>query len=308
MFKSFPYGSFLYERSLVNRLLKQSSLTIVGISGYVPFYNNAPTVLAAIDSLRQQQPPLDEVFAIDDGSTDLGSDLLESAGVRVLKQPVNRGRGAVRKLAMEVARHQFVLCCDASNILPADFAARTLPWFEDPRVAAVVGLITDPNPRGVVSRWRARNLFKAGIPRRVSKGAAFITFGTMVRSSAVAAVGGYDASLRHSEDAELGYRLAAADFETIGDPTLQVYCNIQNSLPGVLERYWRWYAGKDEIFGVKVYFKLVWFSVRTMAWEDLKAGEPLTCLISLLLPHYQCWRFLNRQWNRVHCSLDGIKH
>ena len=279
----------------------------MGISGYVPFYNNAPTVLAAVDSLRQQQPPLDEVFAINDGSTDRSTDVLEAAGVRVLQQTQNLGRGAARNLAMEVARHQFVVCCDATNTLPADFAARAMPWFEDPEVAAVVGLITDPNPRGVVSRWRARNLFKAGIPRSASKGASFITFGTMVRSSAVKAVGGYDSSLRHSEDAELGNRLAAADFETIGDPSLHVYCNILNSLPEVLERYWRWYAGKDELFGVKAYCKLVWFSVRTMAWGDLRAGEPLTCLISLLLPHYQCWRFLNRKWHSSQGLLEGIR-
>lgn len=264
----------------------------MGISGYVPFYNNAQTVLAAVDSLRNQQPPLDEVFAIDDGSTDHSADLLEKAGVRVLKQPANLGRGAARGLAMEVALHEFVLCCDATNMLPADFAARALPWFGDPKVAAVVGLITDPNPRGVVSRWRARNLFKAGVPRSASKGAPFITFGAMVRSSAVAAVGGYDSSLRHSEDAELGSRLEGASFDVVGDPSLKVFCNIRNSLPQVLERYWRWYAGKDELFSLKIYFKRVLFSIRNMAWGDLQAGEPLTCLISLLLPHYQLWRDL----------------
>lgn len=267
----------------------------MGISGYVPFYNNAQTVLAAVDSLRNQQPPLDEVFAIDDGSTDRSADLLEAAGVRVLKQQINLGRGAARRLAMEVALHEFVLCCDATNRLPADFAARALPWFGDPKVAAVVGLITDPNPRGVVSRWRVRNLFKAGVPRSASKGASFITFGAMVRSSAVAAVGGYDASLRHSEDAELGIRLEGASFDVVGDPSLEVFCNIRNSLPQVLERYWRWYAGKDEFFSMKIYLKLILFSMKTMAWADLRAGEPLTCIISLLLPHYQCWKFLKKK-------------
>ena len=196
---------------------------------------------------------------------------------------------------MEVALHEFVLCCDATNMLPADFAARALPWFKDPKAAAVVGLITDPNPRGVVSRWRARNLFRAGVPRRASKGVPFITFGTMVRSSAVAAVGGYDASLRHSEDAELGCRLAAAGVEIIGDPSLHIYCNIQNTLPEVLERYWRWNAGKDENFCWKNYVKIIKYSICLMAYQDLKAGDPLACGISLLLPHYQLWRYLRKK-------------
>ena len=268
----------------------------MGISGYVPFFNNASTVLAAVDSLRYQRPALDEVFAIDDGSSDESVALLEAAGVLVLRQPANLGRGAARQLAMNVAQHEFVLCCDATNILPVDFAARALPWFEDNQVAAVVGLITDTNPQGIVSKWRARNLFKADVQRFVSAGAPFITFGTMVRSSAVAAVGGFDPSLRHSEDAELNDRLVAGNYDVIEDPSLKVFCNIRNTLPEVLERYWRWYAGKDELFGLKTYFKMTWFSVRTMAWEDLRAGQPLASLISLLIPHYHCMKFLLKKF------------
>lgn len=264
----------------------------MGISGYVPFYNNATTVLAAVDSLRRQQPALDEIFTIDDGSTDGGADLLEAAGVRVFRQPGNLGRGAARRLAMQSAKHEFVLCCDATNKLPSDFAARALRWFENSNVAAVVGLITDVNPRGVVSRWRARNLFKVGVLRSSSMSAPFVTYGAMVRSSAIACVGGYDASLRHTEDAELGCRLAASNYNVVFDPLLQVHCNNQNSLAEVLERYWRWYAGKDESFGLMLYLKLIKIYVFRMAWEDLKSGDPLSCGISLLLPHYQLWRFV----------------
>jgi peptidoglycan-N-acetylglucosamine deacetylase len=264
----------------------------VGISGYVPFYNNATTVLAAVDSLRRQQPALDEIFAIDDGSTDGGADLLEAVGVRVFRQPSNLGRGAARRLAMQLAKHEFVICCDATNKLPSDFAVRALHWFGNSNVAAVVGLITDTNPRGVVSRWRARNLFKVGVPRSSSMSAPFVTYGAMVRSSAIAGVGGYDASLRHTEDAELGSRLAALNYNVVFDPLLQVYCNKQNSLAEVLERYWRWYAGKDESFGLILYLKLIKYFAFRMAWEDLKSGDPLSCGISLLLPHYQLWRFL----------------
>lgn len=267
----------------------------MGISGYVPFFNNASTVLAAVDSLRCQCPALDEVFAIDDGSTDQSAALLEAAGVRVLRQPANLGRGAARRLAMDVALHDFVICCDATNKLSADFAARALPWFEDRKVAAVVGLITDPNPRGVVSRWRARNLFKAGERRFASKSAPLITFGTIVRSSAIAAVGGYDPNLRHTEDAELGQRLELADYEVIEDPSLYVFCNIQNTLAEVLERYWRWYAGKDEVFCINTYLKMLNYTARTMAWGDLKAGDPLSCVISLILPHYQLWRSIKKK-------------
>lgn len=267
----------------------------MGISGYVPFYNNAATVLAAVDSLRQQEPPLDEVFAINDGSFDNSNQLLIDAGVKVVQQPGNLGRGAARKRAMEVAQNEFVLCCDATNTLPTDFAIRALRWFDDPKIAAVFGLITDPNPQGPVSRWRARKLFKADVAHHASKGDLLITFGTMVRASLVAEVGGFDARLRHTEDFELGKRLARSSYGVISDPCLPVFCNARNNLGEVLERFWRWHVGKDEQFNINSYLKMLKFSIKAMAWEDLQAGDPLACGISLLLPHYQLWKFVQKK-------------
>lgn len=266
------------------------------ISGYVPFYNNAATVVAAVESLQRQQPPLDEVFAIDDGSTDNGIALLETTGVRVLRQPSNLGRGAARARAMREARHALVLCCDATNILPPTFAAEAQRWFDQTDLAAVFGLIKDPRPVGTVARWRARHLFKAGARHTISHRAPLITFGTMIRAAAAAQVGGYLPALRHSEDLDLGQRLLAAGYDVVADPNLSVFTNIHNTLPQVLERYWRWYAGKDETYGFRAYLKGVSYAVRGMAVEDLRAGDPLASGISLMVPHYQLWRYAKRRF------------
>jgi GT2 family glycosyltransferase len=266
----------------------------LSISGYVPFFNNGATVLQAVDSLRGQEPPFLEVFALDDGSTDGGADKLVGAGVRVIRQPRNLGRGAARHRAMQEARGEFVLCCDATNTLPPDFAAASLRWFDDPKVAAVFGLIADPTPRGAVGRWRARHLFKADAAHAVTHNARLITYGTMVRASHVRSVGGFSEALRHSEDDDLGRRLLEAGFDVVCDPALRVCANIDNTLGQVLERYWRWYAGREESFGLRAYLRSVWYSLRTMAWSDLRQGDPLAGGISLLVPHYQLIKRLGR--------------
>jgi GT2 family glycosyltransferase len=260
------------------------------LSAYLPFYNNQDSVLAALYSLDQQQVRLDELFAIDDGSTDGGADLVEANGFRCLRQPANLGRGAARHRAMLEATAELVVCCDATNILPPDFVRRLLPWFDDPKVAAVYGRIQDPEPRGAVGRWRARHLFKQEHPMQVRHHAPLITYGTLVRRSAVLEVGNYDPALRHSEDAELGERLLVAGYDVIFDPSVPVICNVQNSLGQVLERYWRWYAGKDERISWRGYWRNVVYSIKGMAWQDLKAGDPAAALISLLCPHYQFWK------------------
>lgn len=279
------------EFSLSNRYTEMP----LRISGYVPFYNNRTTVLAALQSVADQDLELMECFALDDGSTDGGAELLESSGFRCLRQPANQGRGAARHRAMLEVDGDIVVCCDATNILPSDFVSQLLPWFDDPRVAAVYGWIQDPLPRGAISRWRARHLFKAHHCMTVLHQAPLITYGTLVRKSAVLAVGNFNPEMRHTEDADLGERLIAAGYDIVFDPSSPVLCNVQNTLWKVLERYWRWHAGAYEAVSWRLYLKNIVFSLKCMVWVDLCRRDPICGLISLICPHYQHWRsFLKR--------------
>lgn len=259
------------------------------VSGYVPFYNNRQTILSALQSLSDQGFQLIEIFGLDDGSTDGGSQLLEASGFRCIHQPTNLGRGAARNHAILVAKGEIVTCCDATNILPTDFVKRLLHWFDDPNVAAVYGRIQDPNPNGVVARWRSRHLFKAGCTMEVSHQAPLITYGTLMRRSAVLNVGNFNRALRHSEDKELGDRLLATGYDIVFDPSVPVICNVNNSVLQVLERYWRWHAGADETVSLKSYWRNLIYSLKVMAVHDLRAGDPCSVLISLLCPHAQFW-------------------
>jgi cellulose synthase/poly-beta-1,6-N-acetylglucosamine synthase-like glycosyltransferase len=193
---------------------------------------------------------------------------------------------------MKEARGDLVVCCDATNVLPPEFVSKMLPWFDDPKVAATYGRIEDPHPAGALGRWRARHLFKGGHEMQVTQKAQLITYGTIVRRSAVLQVGNYDARLRHSEDAELGTRLLAAGYDIVCDPRVSVFCNIQNSLPEVLERYWRWYAGHDCPVSWSGYARDVVYSLKGMAVQDLKKGDLGAAIISLICPHYRFWRTL----------------
>ena len=260
------------------------------ISAYVPCFNNASAVSDTVQSLLAQNCPILDVFAVDDGSTDESGEMLKTKGVRVIGQPFNMGRGSTRHRAMSEAKSELVVCCDATNVLPPDFVRQLLPWFEDPKIVAVYGRIQDPRPRGAVSRWRSRHLFKMSHAFTVRHYAPLITYGTMMRRSAVLEVGNFDPTLRHSEDAELGERLLAAGYDIVFDPSVPVHCNVRNTLGQVLERYWRWYAGPKEEVTWRGYGRSVVYSIRGMAWQDLKAGDPIAALISLFCPHYQFWK------------------
>jgi GT2 family glycosyltransferase len=261
----------------------------VQVSAYIPTYNSRTTIEAAIQSLRTQSQAIDDLYIVDNGSTDGSVEIAESMGVRVIRLPAGGGRGRSRARAMEEARHPLVLCCDSSVKLPPDFVSKAVHGFEDDAVAAVCGRISQEAARTAADRWRARHLFRTDQRTEVLDSASFTTGGAMVRAAAVREVGGYDARLAHGEDADLGRRLLERGYKVIFDPALTYWQCGSNTAGQVLERYWRWNRGRGRM-DFLTYLRQIKFSVTVMAREDMATADIGAALISLISPHYQFWK------------------
>ena len=109
------------------------------VSAYIPCFNNRATLAEVIASVRGQTAPVGQIVVIDDGSNDGSAREAETAGANVVVQPSNLGRGPARRRGMEATSAPFVACCDATNVLPPDFIARSLKWFARADVAATDG-------------------------------------------------------------------------------------------------------------------------------------------------------------------------
>jgi glycosyltransferase involved in cell wall biosynthesis len=262
----------------------------VKVSAYIPCYNNSATLEQAISSILKQSIPVAELFILDDASTDSSLEIAAKLGVRVVRNSKNLGRGAVRARAFEIAQYDLVLSCDATNSLSTDFLERACSSMECNQVAGVFGRIVQEPGGSVLERWRGRHLFKTNADFILDRHASLATGGVLMRRSIVLNAGNFDPKLRHSEDADLGRRVLASGFEIIFDPGLTVSALGGNDLNQLLERYWRWNAGKDERVDWRGYFKQIVYSIRVMAAEDAKEGDLLSVPISLLSPHYQFWR------------------
>jgi glycosyltransferase involved in cell wall biosynthesis len=274
----------------------------VKISAYIPVYNNASTLAAALESLRSQTHPIDEILVIDDGSRDDSASIATRMKARLIRLERNLGRGAARARAMLEAQNELVLCCDGTNTLAKDFTERALSHFQNSRVAAVFGRLIQPPPRNCVERWRGRHLFRVGDTPRLKHEASLITFGTIMRRGVVLEVGNYDTLLRHSEDRELGARLLKAGLDVVHDPSLMIVSQARNTLTQVLERYWRWHAGYEgKPQSVRDYLRQIGYSIRVMARLDLVQGDPLSVPISLACPHLQ---FLTSHLRPNHAKAD----
>ena len=130
------------------------------VSGFIPCFNNAGTILEAIEGMLSQSISLEEIYVVDDGSSDDSVSHVRKAGIEVLENNRNLGRGATRRVGMKRANNNFVLCCDATNRLESDFLKKALRHFENKTIASVSGRIVGGAPKTSVDRWRGRHLFK----------------------------------------------------------------------------------------------------------------------------------------------------
>lgn len=260
------------------------------IAGCVPAYNNESTIAAAIASLKAQTIPLDDIFVVDDGSTDSTAKVAMEAGARVVSMESNQGRGAARAKAIEETQADLLLSVDGTNALAPDFLAKSLPWFEDSSVAAVYGRITQSSPKTSVDRWRGRHLYKldevpgSGVSEHLS------SWGFAQRVALIAAIGNFNSSCRHSEDAELGKRLSSRGYKIIYEPQAILTTLTSNTLKQVFERYWRWNQATDGKSSLRSFAKFWWYSLKVLALRDVKRGDLLSALYSALLPYYCAYR------------------
>ena len=153
----------------------------------------------------------------------------------------------------------------------------------------------------VADRWRERHLFQSSLTLEVRHHASLATGCSLVRKSAVEEVGGFNATLRAGEDADLGNRLLAAGFDVIFDPRLNATSVLSNSVMEVLERYARWNTLRR--MTVQGYLRQLNYALKVMVEKDLRARDPLGACISLLAPHYQFWKgLLSGEFNMTSCD------
>lgn len=108
------------------------------LSIVVPAYNEAASIGASLERIRSWAGEAGrriEILVVDDGSKDNTSDAVadfarRAKSTRVLRQNVNRGKGAAVRRGMLEARASLVLFCDADLSAPIEEVDRLIPFIE----------------------------------------------------------------------------------------------------------------------------------------------------------------------------------
>lgn len=200
------------------------------LSVIVPFHKNVAQLrlcLTAVETAVRALPPqlqLADLIVAADGAVDDPTQVASEAGARLLVIEGPRGPAVARSRAATTAGGDVLVFVDADVVVHADALGRLGGLFvAQPDLGAAFGAYDeDPADPGFVSR--CRNLGHAFIHKRSNRDAHTFWAGLgAVRARVFAAVGGFDERFTQPsvEDIDLGYRIHAAGYRIVLDPTIQ---------------------------------------------------------------------------------------
>ncbi len=122
-------------------------LPFVDLSIVVPAYNEEhrlPPTLAKLQAFLETQPLRYEIVVVDDGSKDGTCRVVEDTmatmpGLRLVRQPQNRGKGAAVRRGMLEARGQIRVMCDADGSMPAEELPKLLAPIVSCKASIAIG-------------------------------------------------------------------------------------------------------------------------------------------------------------------------
>jgi len=191
-----------------------------GVTVIMPCFNVEEWVGKAVASVFAQEHRPIELVVIDDGSTDGTLSLLRSLAsnapvpMQVIAMP-NSGAGAARNAGVAASRGQYIQFLDADDVLGPGKIARQVALATASGADVVIGayreLEHDGRLRGVVPPWPG-DPWEGLIRTRLGT-----TSANLFSRQAVQDAGGWDQSLRSSQDYELLFRMLKRGAAVVND-------------------------------------------------------------------------------------------
>lgn len=232
-------------------LKEEEALPLVSI--LVPCYNEEKVIKASLESLMRLSYPRYEIIVIDDGSTDetylIAKNMEYSDGQKSLKAYTkpNSGKAHALNFGIEKARGELFLAVDADSKISIDALELMVPYFDDPKIAAVAGSVYVTNTDNLWTKLQALEYIQ-GL-NLVRNGQAYFKLVNIIpgpigmfRKKRVQEIGKYTDDT-YAEDCDLTLRLIEAGYRIDYEIDAISYTEAPESLLDLLKQRYRWTRG-----------------------------------------------------------------
>jgi glycosyltransferase involved in cell wall biosynthesis len=198
------------------------------ISVVIPLYNGRDFIAEAIESVVAQTLSPLEVIVVDDGSSDGSGEIAGAVDapfpIKVLRQ-ANRGQSAARNEGVRHASGEYVAFLDQDDLWrPVHLELLAAPMAGAPDVGWVYGDFDEVDgegrlvSRGFIDQSGAQHP-KQSLAQCLVSDLMILPSASLMRKSALLAIGGFDEDLCGYEDDELFLRMFRADWRNVFVPT-----------------------------------------------------------------------------------------
>ncbi len=217
------------------------------VSLIIPAYNEGEHITETIRAVKalSYPPELFEILVVDDGSTDDTAEKAKTGGVRVITKE-NSGKASALNRGIEEAGGEIIGCIDADSYPDEDALLKMIPYFKDPKVAAVTSSILVKDPENFLQRLQDLEYILIAWGRKLMDylDSVYVTPGplSLYRRNVLKRVGGFDERVL-TEDIEIAWRLQREGYKIRMALPARVYTNVPKSLREWWNQRLRWDIG-----------------------------------------------------------------
>ena len=217
------------------------------VSFLVPVYNDGATVVDTLESIRCVAGSRTDIVVIDDASTDDTYQRLcryaQGSGIRVLRNPHNRGKSNSLNDAVRFARHEILLFVDADVVVNESAFRGVLARLGNERVGAVSWPYAPCNGGFIPVMLHIEYNMLALVQGAYNLTSAMSLWGGFlaVRRKAFAAAGGFSVDAI-TEDMDLAFKLDRLGWK-VEQSFVAVATHVPDSVPDWYRQKLRWYTG-----------------------------------------------------------------
>ncbi len=255
------------------------------VSLILPAYNEEAVIIPSLKGMLEQTYPNYEIIVMDDGSTDRTYELAKAfefeEGERSLRVLTKKNGGKSRALnyAIERAKGELIMSCDADSKLSPDAIELMVRHFEDPTIGAVAGSVYVSNRVNIWTKLQALEYIQ-GL-NMVRNGQAFLKLVNIIpgpigmfRKDAIEKVGLYEHDT-FAEDCDLTLRLIQAGYKIDFEPEALSVTEAPEELLSLIKQRYRWTRGILQ--AIKKHRDYLWSfkdnpSMTIVAWYMLFEG------------------------------------